>query len=1202
MIQSAALLKDLKSQLKLVQADLRTRADDTSDRWGARLHEEYAEARKRERTGFAWVEWRDNEVDQAAVAWLISTTFVRFCEDNGLLSGARINGQPVPVGWIAGPGDGTQRAEENLTAYFRENPTHNRRDWLRQAFAVLAAQPAGKALVDQDHNPVWLADISAERASALIDFWRATDTNGALVHDFTAPDLDTRFLGDLYQDLSDHARKTYALLQTPVFVEEFILDQTLTPALAEFGLDGLKLIDPTCGSGHFLLGAFERLVHQWEAEAPALDPKERVRRAMDSIHGVDLNPFAVAIARFRLTVAGLLAMGERSLVGVPNLGFHLAIGDSLLGEFGGAPQALQFEGEEAETYLYDTEDLKEYAGILQPGQYHVVVGNPPYITVKDKALNALYRLSYKTAARKYALSAPFMELFFRLAIRGQQGQSAGYVGQITANSFMKREFGKMLIEYLFAGHDLGNPVDLTEVIDTSGAYIPGHGTPTVIIVGRRRRPVGDRVRAVLGVRGEPGQPAEPAKGLVWTEIAAHLDQPGFNGKFVSVSDLDRAVLSRHPWSLAGGGAADVMAAIESAGTRQVADMVSRIGFFGIMGNDDAFQIPARVATRGGETDGLRPLIIGDRVRDFSTSSDLLAFFPYNTAHELRPLDTIQGASRRMWPLRTELGNRATFSRLTYFADGRPWYGWHQLPKDEGLPVAAIAFAAVSTHNHFVFRRDGFASTQSAPILKLAPGADEGDHLDLLGVLNSSTACFWLKQVTHNKGSTVDSKGARQTTLPWEDFYDFNGTKVGQMPLPSSMPRAVAGNLDTLAYGVARSSPSAVVNAWLRATTSELRSTLEDAKGTWSRLREQMIFQQEELDWLTYRLYGLLDEDFNYGGLSVNALELGHRSFELALARSAEPDLVWFRRHGSTPITQPPATWPNDYRDVVERRLAVIEADPVIRLLEKPEFKRRWAVAPWDEQVADALQTAILDRVEVAELWRDAQGPVVRSVAELADAVRGDQVLGELVAVLSGDSEADLAKVLSSLVAEEAVPYLAAQRYKPAGLEKFRAWQQVWDLQRCEDAGEKVDIPVPPKYSTPDFAKAEYWKARGKLDVPKERFILYPGLRREGDSTVVLGWAGWDHKDQALALARELPAQEALGADDDLLTQMVAGLVELEPWVEQWHNEVDPTFGVSPAQVVTGVIDQYLGRLESTREQVTAWTPPAATRGRRARNS
>ena len=57
------------------------------------------------------------------------------------------------------------------------------------------------------------------------------------MYDFTDPEWNTRFLGDLYQDLSEAARKTYALLQTPEFVEEFILKYTLDPAIEEFGLD-----------------------------------------------------------------------------------------------------------------------------------------------------------------------------------------------------------------------------------------------------------------------------------------------------------------------------------------------------------------------------------------------------------------------------------------------------------------------------------------------------------------------------------------------------------------------------------------------------------------------------------------------------------------------------------------------------------------------------------------------------------------------------------------------------------------------------------------------------------------------------------------------------------------------------------------------------------------------------------------------------
>jgi hypothetical protein len=86
---------------------------------------------------------------------------------------------------------------------------------------------------------------------------------------------------------------------------------------------------------------------------------------------------------------------------------------------------------------------------------------------------------------KYSLGAPFTERFFELAGTGRGAHPAGFVGQITANSFMKREFGKKLIEEVLPR------LDLTHVVDTSGAYIPGHGTPTVILFGRHRAPVGD---------------------------------------------------------------------------------------------------------------------------------------------------------------------------------------------------------------------------------------------------------------------------------------------------------------------------------------------------------------------------------------------------------------------------------------------------------------------------------------------------------------------------------------------------------------------------------------------------------------------------------------------------------------------------------------------------------------------------------------
>lgn len=1197
MINSSALLADLKGQLKLLQADLKARAEDPSSSWGVRLKEAYAEAFRRERTGWSWVTWRDNEVEQAAVAWIVSTTFLRFCEDNDLLAGAKIDGLPAAVGWIAGPGDRVQRAEENLTAYFRDNPTHNRRHWLQQGFAALAAQPAGAALVDPKHNPVWKAEISPESATALIAFWRRTNDDGTLVHDFTDADLETRFLGDLYQDLSEHAKKTYALLQTPVFVEEFILDQTLTPAVAEFGLEGLKLIDPACGSGHFLLGAFDRLNKAWIEAAPGLDAKERVRRAMTSIHGVDINPFAVAIARFRLTVAGLRAAGERSLVGVPAMGFRLAIGDSLLGVRGGLDQTFDFDDNEAGSgFSYDNEDINEYFGILQPSQYHVVVGNPPYIAPKDRALKTAYRRAYVSAFGQYALSAPFMELFFRLAIKGEQGQGAGYVGQITANAFMKREFGKKLIEHVFAGQDLGNPIDLTLVIDTSRAYIPGHGTPTVIIAGRRRRPVAERVRAVLAIRGEPRQPADPSKGLVWTEIVEHVDQPNYDGRYVTVTSLDRTSLTTHPWSLGGGGLNELKALVDKADGR-LGDRVGRMGMFGDSHAEEYFAAPIGVFARLGVANAdIAGAVDGDATRDWTTDVIGELFFAGGPAPEA----TADERSRQaLWRWRTSLWERATFSGQSYRDARIDWLSWHQVSASRS-PHIRLVFAKIATHFHVARVETMHIEKPGALRIELPENATEDQHLELLGVLNSSTACFWLKQVCHNKGNGGIGGGIGDED--WEPRYEFTGTKLEKFPLPATLPLDRGRILDELARELAATTPFAVLVAWLDSPTGSLSDALTIAEAEWHRLRARMIFEQEELDWEVYQLYGLIDADLTYSGSAINGIILGQRAFEIGLARRVEEgfeETTWFERHDSTPLIELPASWPDNYKEPVLRRLELTESDEAIGLLEKPEFKRRWMTTSWGEQRTKALQVAVLDRLENPSLWRDPQGPTTRSVAELADLLRSSPVLKGLAQALTETSEPDLAAVIGSLTTDEAVPFLAAHRYKSAGVEKYRAWQRVWALQRREDAGEKVSISVPPPYGRGDYTKAAYWLSRGKFDIPKERFIAYPGVAREGDPTPVLGWAGWSHRDQALALARELPMQQALGAEDDALVPLVAGLVELEPWLAQWHSEIEPQFGASPASVITGVIDQYLARMEKTRDQVTEWKPPTATRGRRA---
>ena len=367
---SSDLVSALRRQVLELETDLRARVDgeDHAARqpgvWQA-WESDYNAASTAQRTAATWAQWRNERVTQAAVAWVLMTVFARYCEDNALVSPR----------WISGAdADQHTQALDARRAYFQAHPEDTDREWLGQVIAHFARYPATAALVDS-FSPLHLVAPSGDAARALLEFWWQQGDDGQPLYGFHG--IDTRFLGDTYQDLSEYAKKTYALLQTPDFVEEFILDQTLEPALADRPLDGFTVIDPTCGSGHFLLGAFHRLHRQWQHHAPGLGARELVAKALDSVYGVDINPFAVAIARFRLLVAALRAAGDTSIEQRIGYSPHLAAGDSLL--WGAPQQALDDDllmlGT---TMLADaTENAEALKEILQR-HHDVVVGNPPF--------------------------------------------------------------------------------------------------------------------------------------------------------------------------------------------------------------------------------------------------------------------------------------------------------------------------------------------------------------------------------------------------------------------------------------------------------------------------------------------------------------------------------------------------------------------------------------------------------------------------------------------------------------------------------------------------------------------------------------------------------------------------------------------------------------------------------------------------------
>ncbi len=1208
MVDPSRLLRDLQRLLPRLEADILAYAEGDSGRM-ARLQAQYDEAREARRTDEHFVDWCGAQVTQGAVAWLLTCVFVRFLEDNALLE------EP----WLAGPtGERLQHARGQLTVYFQQHPTRAEREYLLHVFDMLRELPVMEQLLDPEHNPLWQLPVSADGAKAIIDFFQAIDAeSNAIVHDFRDPGWDTRFLGDLYQDLSEAVRKRYALLQTPEFVEAFILDYTLRPAIDAFGLDKVRLIDPTCGSGHFLLGAFERLFEAWQRREPAVNARALAQRALDGVHGVDINPYAVAIARFRLLIAAMRAVGSTSLREAPDFRFHLAVGDSLLhGKrhewlSGGVSQDWVDDGL---AHVFEVEDKVLLKRLLGEQRYHVVVGNPPYITVKDKALNQAYREKYSTCHRQYSLGVPFTERFFDLCLPAEGTQPAGFVGMITANSFMKREFGKKLIEEYLPRKAL------THVIDTSGAYIPGHGTPTVILFGRNQRPTSEQIRAVLGIRGEPSTPDDAAQGKVWRSIVELLEKPGNENAFVSVVNQDRNLYEEHPWSIGGGGVTDLKIILEACCSIMLENKIDDIGRTTHSGEDSVFYLPLRKIYEMSADKCSAPLVVGEDVRDWSVSSNIFSLMPYDlrTGKALNFLPEV--IDHYFWIFRNALRRRRDFGNLIEDR-GLKWYEHSMFFPDRFLNPLSITFAFVATHNHFVLDRGGKVFKQSAPVIKLPEGATEEEHLALLGLLNSSTAMFWMRQVFFGKGQGGVGQESR---AEWEEFREFTGTGLRAFPVAQDSNEQILSlgrELDQLA----REFVDLVPDKILANTPENPKTALATAKSKSTHITHQMIAWQEELDWLNYRLYGLLDDDLCYPGTPPE-IALGERPFEIALARAMEAcevETTWFSRHGSTPITAIPTHWPPDYRALVEKRLQAIQDNRWIGLIERPEYKRRWNQEPWAKRQTRALREWLLDHLESR-----CHAPELRTCAQLAEAVRHHAAFQQVATLYTGTDTFDVQALVSALVDGDEVPQMAAARYKPQAMAKFRAWQDTWNKQRAEDAidarsqldpshadyltpaqattlkkNQIGDIPVPPKYTSTDFRQASYWSLRGKLDVPKERFFSLPHSQKAGDTTTVIGWAGLNHLQRAQAIAAwYLERKEQDGYQAPQLLPMLVALEELLPWLKQWHNHLDPDFGERLGDYYQGFLLEELRDLHLSRDELHQWTPPVTTRGRRRKTS
>lgn len=292
---------------------------------------------------------------------------------------------------------------------------------------------------------------------------------GDFKYNFAAINADV--LGNVYEQYlgtvlkegefeeSKNLRKKEGIYYTPTYIVDYIVRNTLGELIKNKNLEELekvKVLDPACGSGSFLIKAFDILYERYKQllkkelsgkDKDLKDTEIKLKILRNNLFGVDLDERAVEIARLNL----LLKAADKRFK-LPTLENNIKCGNSLIDnpEVAGN-KAFKWE--------------QEFKQIIDKKGFDVVIGNPPYVRIQtlNKKEVECFNKTYKSATKNYDIYALFVEKGMSLLKEG------GVLGFILPSKFFNADYGVGLRKVIGENKYLNQIVDFKDFQVFEGA-------------------------------------------------------------------------------------------------------------------------------------------------------------------------------------------------------------------------------------------------------------------------------------------------------------------------------------------------------------------------------------------------------------------------------------------------------------------------------------------------------------------------------------------------------------------------------------------------------------------------------------------------------------------------------------------------------------------------------------------------------------